>query len=141
MAVDVALCTHHENSSLYSAAPSGPPTRGPTIGTQAYFQSDGPLPEIGSSAWASRGPKSRAGLIAYPVGPPSDSPIANTSNPTSNGPNPVAQPAPERLPVDGIVSEPKTSAAVPMISQIKFPATSRIAGAVQKTASFVAGSD
>ena len=35
-----------------------------------------------------RGPRSRAGLIAYPVVPPSESPIAHTSMPTRYGPSP-----------------------------------------------------
>lgn len=45
-------------------------TRGAKTGIQAYDHSLSPLPGIGSIAWAIRGPKSRAGLAAYAVGPP-----------------------------------------------------------------------
>ena len=50
-------------------APKIPPIIGPTTGTQAYFQFESPLPFIGSIACAILGPKSLAGLIAYPVAP------------------------------------------------------------------------
>lgn len=45
-------------------APSIPPAIGPNTGTIAYDQLDLPFPAIGNIAWAIRGPKSRAGLIA-----------------------------------------------------------------------------
>ena len=35
-----------------------------------------------------RGPRSRAGLMAYPVVPPSERPMAHTSMPTRYGPSP-----------------------------------------------------
>jgi hypothetical protein len=46
------------------------PTRGASTGIHAYDHSLDPLPGMGSTAWAMRGPKSRAGLAAYAVGPP-----------------------------------------------------------------------
>jgi hypothetical protein len=75
------------------AAAKAAPTSGPIIGTQEYPQPDAPLPGIGSKAWAIRGPRSRAGLIAYPVEPPKERPIPQTNAPTSIGPKPAATPA------------------------------------------------
>ena len=69
-------------------APRMPPTIGPTTGIRAYSQSDEPLPGIGSRKWAMRGMRSRAGLIAYPVGPPNERPIAKTSRPMISGASP-----------------------------------------------------
>src|ERR1700680_1040715 len=60
----------------------------PTTGISAYSQSDEPFPGIGRRKWAMRGMRSRAGLIAYPVGPPSDRPIAKTSRPMISGASP-----------------------------------------------------
>src|SRR5699024_12105036 len=57
-------------------------------GIQAYPQSDVPFPGIGNKACMIRGPKSRAGLIAYPVAPPTDTPIATINKPTINGERP-----------------------------------------------------
>lgn len=51
------------------------PAIGPNTGTHEYAQSFPPLFGIGSMACITRGPKSRAGLIAYPVGPPRDRPM------------------------------------------------------------------
>ena len=46
-------------------------TIGAVNGTQEYStNSEDPFPRMGSTACASRGPKSRAGFIAVPVGPP-----------------------------------------------------------------------
>src|SRR5690349_18941283 len=70
--------THNLHRALYKTAPTTPPMVGPTIGIQAYPQSEVPFPGIGSSACAIRGPRSRAGLIAYPVGPPNERPIDAT---------------------------------------------------------------
>src|ERR1041385_7760242 len=105
---------------------------GPTTGTQAYAQSESPFPATGRTQCASRGPRSRAGLIAYPVGPPSDSPIENTSSPTRNGPNPASQPL-SGLRFLGlrIASTPSTRKNVPIASVIRFAAGLRIAGIVQ----------
>ena len=58
------------------------PANGPTTETAAYAQSPSRLPGTGSTACASRGPRSHAGLIAYPVVPPGDRPIAKTMRPT-----------------------------------------------------------
>src|SRR5699024_2895114 len=52
------------NTVLYTAAPSAPPVSGPTKGTNAYLKLEMPFPGIGRKKCASRGPKSRAGLIA-----------------------------------------------------------------------------
>ena len=65
-----------------------PPTIGPTIGTQAYFQLAVPLFGTGKIVYANRGLQSRAGLTAKPVVPPSAIPIAVMINPTINGFNP-----------------------------------------------------
>src|SRR5439155_18246366 len=80
---DVLHAGHHVR---YTDAAIRPPMIGPATGIHAYPQSEFPLPAIGRSACASRGPKSRAGLIAYPVGPPNDRPMAHTRIPTRNGP-------------------------------------------------------
>src|SRR5579863_4720491 len=112
-----------------------PPKMGPTIGIQAYAQSELPLPAIGKIACAKRGPKSRAGLIAYPVGPPRERPMANTINPTIIGPKPVAHPGPDKFAFEGMARTPKTRVAVPIISQSRLENVERIAGPVQKTAS------
>src|SRR3954447_17060612 len=111
---------------------------GPTTGIHAYPQSDGPLPGMGRIACMMRGPRSRAGLIAYPVGPPSESPIASTSRPTSRPPSPNDGAAIAAL--AKIASTPNTSRNVPMISVTMFATVLRIAGAVQNTASFSPGS-
>ena len=61
---------------------SSAPMIGPTTGIHAYPKLESPFPGIGRTACASLGPKSLAGLIAYPVNPQSDIPmetiIANT---------------------------------------------------------------
>src|SRR5579864_5779333 len=109
------------------AAP--PPSKGPIIGTSAYPQSDGPLPAIGRMAWAMRGPRSRAGLIAYPVGPPSDSPIPQTRQATRYGPYPGMKPVPATA-FEKIAPTTKTRMKVPIISLTAFMAGFRIAGPV-----------
>ena len=63
------------------------PIKGPAIGIQAYFQLLCPFCFIGRRAWAIRGPKSRAGLMAYPVVPPNESPMAQTKKATGKAPN------------------------------------------------------
>src|SRR5699024_2984767 len=68
-----------------------PPIIGPMTGIQAYPQSDVPFPGIGNKACMIRGPKSRAGLIAYPVAPPKDTLIATINKPTINGERPSAK--------------------------------------------------
>src|SRR5437763_2468632 len=77
--------------NIYTAAAARTaPANGPRIGTHAYPQPDPPLPAIGSRLWAMRGPRSRAGLIAYPVVPPNESPIPHTKAPTRIGPRTAA---------------------------------------------------
>ncbi len=63
-----------------------PPVIGATTGIHEYFQSLSPFPLIGKNACIIRGPKSLAGLIAYPVVPPNDSPILQTRNATGIAP-------------------------------------------------------
>src|ERR1700678_670207 len=111
------------------------PMSGPMIGTGAYPQSDPPLPGTGSRAWAMRGPKSRAGLIAYPVVAPSDRPIPQTSAPTRYGPKPAESPFAATA-FENIAPTENTRTNVPEISLIKFHPNARIAGAVQQIASF-----
>src|SRR5690606_29083274 len=91
---------------------STPPTRGPATGTQEQDQSPEPLPLMGSRAWAMRGARSRAGLMAYPVGPPRLAPMPTTMSATASGPRP-----------DGVLPETttkNTSTKVAMTSVRKF---------------------
>src|SRR5277367_4306279 len=81
-----------------------------------------------------RGPKSRAGLMAYPVVPPSESPMPHTSAPTRYGPRPPAGPVAATC-FEKIVATTNTSVSVPITSLMKFHAGLRIAGTVQKIAS------
>src|ERR1035438_10312797 len=61
-----------------------PPIIGPTIGTQkTMLPSVRPLFLNPATTANSRGPKSRAGLMAYPCIPPNDIPMATTTAPTS----------------------------------------------------------
>ena len=99
-----------------------------------------------------RGPRSRAGLIAYPVGPPNANPITRTRSATGSAPVARTPPTvmvpvmpatlinrpPENL--MAIATTPKTSMKVPMISVTRLAAVLRIAGPVQKTASLRPGS-
>src|SRR6266478_4014866 len=121
--------------TLTAPAANAAPTSGPRIGTHAYRQPDSPFPAIGSRECASRGPRSRAGLIAYPVVPPSESPIPQTRLPTRYGPRPAAGPVAATL-FEKIAPTTKTRTKVAMISLNRFEIEARIAGAVQKQASF-----
>lgn len=56
-------------------APSSPPIHSLVV----------PFPLIGSSQWASLGPKSLAGFKLGPVGPPADNPARVISSPTKKG--------------------------------------------------------
>src|SRR5688572_776767 len=71
----------------YNNAAIAAPRKGPIIGTHPYFQLLLPLPLMGSIACAILGPKSLAGLIAYPVVPPSERPIAHTRKATGKAPS------------------------------------------------------
>ena len=51
-------------AALTISAASAAPSSGPNIGIGAYAQSEVPFPATGHSACATRGPKSRAGLMA-----------------------------------------------------------------------------
>src|SRR5208282_2865507 len=86
-----------------------------------------------------RGPKSRAGLIAYPVVAPSERPIPQTKDATRYGPSPAPTPLAETS-FEKIAAITNTSTRVARISLTRFHAALRIAGAVQNMASFAAGS-
>src|SRR5215831_17310747 len=105
-------------AALMIKAAKAAPSSGPTTGTQEYDQSEPPLLATGNSACATRGPRSRAGLIAYPVVPPKDSPIDHTSMETKYGLMPGASPtgASDREPIAAITT---ISNVVPVISQNK----------------------
>src|SRR5204862_3820188 len=115
------------------------PMSGPMIGTGAYRQSEPPFAEIGRTACATRGLKSRAGLIAYPVGPPRLNPMTQTSTPQNHGLKPGASPV---GPSDLLPKlKPATIRQVVTItSQSRFAGKFRMAGAVQKTPSLAPGS-
>src|SRR5260370_20729813 len=109
------------------------------IGTSAYRQSEFPLSLIGRIAWATRGPKSRAGFSAYPVGPPRPRPTAHTRTPHNHGPKPIGRP------VDDTAVLPKLKPTtirqvVAIISVSRLAGRLRMAGAVQKTAIFASSS-
>src|SRR5882757_9192365 len=119
-----------------TAAAKIAPANGPRIGTHAYPQPDPPFPAMGSRAWAMRGPRSRAGLIAYPVDPPNESPIPQTNAPTRIGPRPAATPAgATRFENRAVATITKTK--VPSTSLKKFQSGRYTAGAVAKQANFV----
>src|SRR5947209_6334776 len=115
-------------------AASTAPINGPMIGTGAYRQSDRPLAGIGRTACATRGAKSRAGFIAYPVGPPRLNPITQTSTPQNQGLKPGARPV---GPSDLLPKLKPTTIKqmVAIISASKLAGHFWIAGAVQKIAS------
>src|SRR5665647_252462 len=73
---------------------------------------------------AMRGPRSRAGLIAYPVGPPRLAPIPTISRPTASGPSPDG--------VCPLTTTQNTSTKVPMASVTKFQPYERMAGPVHE---------
>ena len=108
---------------------------GPATGIHAYDQSLSRLPDIGSTKWAMRGPKSRAGLMAYPVGPPNPIPMPATSNATGNASN-----APSELVGADAANAPKASTNVPMSSVKKLENEWRMAGEVLNTPSLRSGS-
>src|SRR4029453_476134 len=95
---------------------------GPMIGTQKYRSPLGAFMAVDHPVTqeASRGPKSRAGLIAYPDSAPRLIPITTTARPMMNG----AMLAPGAvLRAAGIASTSITSKAVPMISLRNPPRT------------------
>src|SRR5712692_6230524 len=113
---------------------------GPTTRTAAEAQSDLTLPATGRIAWAIRGARSRAGLIAYPVVPPSERPIPQTRQATRYAPSPEGNPAAEDTALEKMAATTNTRTSVPMISLTRFAMRLRIAGAVQNTANFKEGS-
>src|SRR5690606_17203378 len=70
----------------YKNAADSAPSSGPITGSHAYDPLKWDLLRNGRSAWTIRGPKSRAGLIAYPVVPPSDKPMTHTRKVTGIAP-------------------------------------------------------
>src|ERR1039458_543963 len=105
---------------LMITAASAAPSSGPIIGIGAYAQSELPFPATGHSACATRGPKSRAGLMAYPVVPPSDNPIAHTSADTMYGPRPGVSPVGDSA-LEPIAATTTISSMVPITSQNRLP--------------------
>src|SRR5215469_14348364 len=94
---------------------------------------------MGRTACASRGPKSRAGLIAYPVGPPRLSPSTHTRTPQNHGLKPGARPAGAKALLPKL--KPTTiKKTVTIASHRRFAGRFRIAGRVQKMSSFATGS-
>src|SRR5215469_18476340 len=94
---------------------------------------------MGRTACASRGPKSRAGLIAYPVGPPRLSPSTHTRTPQNHGLNPGARPAGAKALLPKL--KPTTiKKMVAMVSHNRFAGKFRMAGRVQNMDSFASGS-
>jgi hypothetical protein len=89
----------------------------------------------GKNEWAMRGPRSRAGLMAYSVVPPSDSPIAQTRTPTKYGSRSAAGPDIVTR-FEKIAAAATTSTNVPMTSLKKLAPKLRIAGIVEKQRSF-----
>src|SRR6266571_4135252 len=81
-----------------------------------------------------RGPKSRAGLMAYPVVPPKLRPMPQTRLPTRYGPKPAAGP-PAATAFEKMAPATSTRMKLPMISLSRLAAGWRIAGDVQKQAS------
>ncbi len=78
------------------------------------------------------GPRSRTGLIAYPVGPPKLNPIPSTNNATGK-----ASSAPRLLEGEAINSMQSTNTNVPRNSVRKLWPELLIAGLVEKTAKIV----
>jgi hypothetical protein len=78
-----------------------------------------------------RGPKSRAGLIAYPVVASGDRPIAHTSTPTRKGPSAAAGRAVATL-LEKIAAAVSTSTNVPMNSLKRFAPRLGMASIVEK---------
>lgn len=88
---------------------------GPATGTIAYPQSLLPLPCIGSKKCMILGPKSLAGLMAHPVGPPNPKPIPATKSATGS-----ADKAP-KLPEAGCINNiPNMKTNVAKVSVMKF---------------------
>ena len=103
---------------------------GPITGISAYPQSLGPLPFIGSKKCMILGPKSLAGLIAQPVGPPNPKPIPATNKETGK-----ADMAPISIPAGFIKKMPSRKTQVAMVSTNKFCFQSLMDGPVEKKAS------
>ena len=93
----------------------------------------------GNKECVMRGPKSRAGFIAYPVVPSSDRPIAHTSTPTRNGPRAAAGPNNATF-FEKIAATTVTRTNVPIVSLSKFAPKFQMAGEVERHASFKLGS-
>ena len=83
-----------------------------------------------------RGPKSLAGLMAYPVGPPNDKPMPNTNSETGNA---FSVPNEEKGSVKH--NAPNINTNVPMNSVMILCKGLRMAGAVQNIAFFRSASE
>src|SRR5699024_1604134 len=113
-----------------------PPTTGPVTGIQAYFQSDVPLPGVGNNASIILAPTSRAGVMAYPVAPPQDTPTATINKATAIGERPS-----EKSVGPTINNKAKSKTNVPITSLRRFCIgllTLTESGAVENTPNFAA---
>src|SRR5699024_4493713 len=100
------------------------------------FQSEVPLAGIGHKPSIILGPKSRAGLIAYPVAAPSDTPTASINKPTAIGERPQ-----EKAVQPTINNKAKSKTNVPITSLRRFCIgllTLTESGAVENTPNFAA---
>ena len=105
------------------------PITGPATGIHEYDHSLCPFVLMGKIKWDNRGPRSRAGLIAYPVGPPRDSPMPNTSNATGNAFN-----VPSASEGGDMARAPNIKTKVATISVMRLYLSFRMAGVLQNTA-------
>src|SRR5699024_12408393 len=91
---------------------------------------------IGNNAWIILGPKSRAGLIAYPIAPPNDTPTAKINKPKAIGERPS-----EKSVGPKINNKAKSKTNVPITSLRRFCIgllTLTESGAVENTPNFAA---
>ena len=119
----------------YSNAANAAPIIGPNTGTHAYSALNDALSLMGTNECTMRGPKSLAGLIAYPVVPPNESPIAQTRKATGNAP---IEPKPIGVVESKVASLKcrmvKIRTKVASVSLSKLRGKFLIAGEVQNTA-------
>src|SRR5699024_8787377 len=130
--VEVVRCDRTQMNAWEARPAMMAPTSGPKTGTHEYAQSEPPLFGIGSSEWTMRGPRSRAGLMAHPVGPASEASRATTMGATASGPSLSGVPPKTRM--------TKTSTKVATISVMKFQPKERISGPVEKVPRMLPGS-
>src|SRR5580704_1731630 len=113
---------------------SAPPASVPITEIGAYPQSELPLPAIGSTAWAMREPRSRAGFMLVPVGPASARISPQTKAAIKTGPKPAGRLARVRM-----QTATNTNSVVGIISLIRLVTLLGIDGWLQKQPSFNVG--